>query len=368
MRVLAHGVRRLGHSADLLAIRDRYVQTPEVQSEDGGTVVRVQKPADIGKPDVVHARFWQADVASLQYVPYAYDSRGLPIGLGRFLRRRLPTAAWHVMFHELWLGLEQGSQPKHRLVGAVQKHIALRLLKTLRPIHTHTQCSPYLEVLRHQQIATSKLPLFGNIPIREGNGWGVLKQQDDDRVLGESAREDWLLVGVFGSVHPQWLDAFDPSVILEIARSRRKRPALVLIGRHHLSTANLVRLRTLMAATGPLVAVGELSEPDLSPVLQEMDLGLATTPAALIEKSGSVAAMREHGLPIIVHRTDWSLRSLPSSSPQLAGIFPMPPRENGWTYEQLGKLPPATRLSEVAGQFVSDLERGLAHRAGSSPS
>jgi hypothetical protein len=37
---------------------------------------------------------------------------------------------------------------------------------------------------------------------------------------------------------------------------------------------------------------------------------LATSPRQAIQKSGSVAAMLEHGLPVLVTRDDWRLRGI----------------------------------------------------------
>ena len=43
-------------------------------------------------------------------------------------------------------------------------------------------------------------------------------------------------------------------------------------------------------------------------MLLSLDLGLATSPRQIIQKSGSVAALLEHGLQVLVTRDDWRLR------------------------------------------------------------
>jgi hypothetical protein len=53
-------------------------------------------------------------------------------------------------------------------------------------------------------------------------------------------------------------------------------------------------------------------EKNLPLSIQTFDLGLATTPRQVIQKSGSVIAMLEHGLQVLVTRDDWRLRGLDS--------------------------------------------------------
>jgi hypothetical protein len=43
--------------------------------------------------------------------------------------------------------------------------------------------------------------------------------------------------------------------------------------------------------------------------LKSLDLGFAASPWDLIDKSASASTMREHGVPIVVSRDDWKLRS-----------------------------------------------------------
>jgi hypothetical protein len=49
---------------------------------------------------------------------------------------------------------------------------------------------------------------------------------------------------------------------------------------------------------------GELPTDLISSYLQSADFGVATSPLSLIGKSGSVAAMLEHGLPVVVSRLE----------------------------------------------------------------
>jgi hypothetical protein len=53
--------------------------------------------------------------------------------------------------------------------------------------------------------------------------------------------------------------------------------------------------------------MGELASDDISKELLSADIGISSTPFYQIEKSGSVAAMREHGLPIICIANPWKV-------------------------------------------------------------
>ena len=99
---------------------------------------------------------------------------------------------------------------------------------------------------------------------------------------------------------------------------------------------------------------GEQSPESISTILSSSSIGISTTPIALIEKSGSVAAMREHGLPVICVRERWKAR----------GIMCITPLEGVAEYK-LGNLKEllcteksvATNsvLSTVGTKFIADL-------------
>jgi hypothetical protein len=54
-------------------------------------------------------------------------------------------------------------------------------------------------------------------------------------------------------------------------------------------------------------------------MLRALDLGISANPLALTGKSGSVAAMREHGLPVCIVRDDFRLRAGQTPFPAPSG-------------------------------------------------
>src|SRR5262249_55454246 len=127
---------------------------------------------------IAQARKWLdafgPDWISLQFVPYAFHQKGLCFGLGKKLSALNGKASWHIMFHELWLGLEEKSPVKHRVTGVLQRSIIMDCLRRLSPRAVHTQTESHRIVLGREKITASILPLFGNIPRANGDAWAEL--------------------------------------------------------------------------------------------------------------------------------------------------------------------------------------------------
>jgi hypothetical protein len=65
-----------------------------------------------------------------------------------------------------------------------------------------------------------------------------------------------------------------------------------------------------------IVVAGERSALEVSLILQTVDIGIATTPRQMLQKSGSIAVMLEHGLQVLVTRDDWHLRGFKPHLPE----------------------------------------------------
>jgi hypothetical protein len=121
------------------------------------------------------------------------------------------------------------------------------------------------------------------------------------------------------------------------------------------------------------VEIGELQEARVSNCLSEMDFGISTTPLSLLGKSGSVAAMWEHGLPVIVTRLEQAFcRSSQSNlttadqkenESQMLYILNDPQgfRQKlryGWTRQQRG-----SRLPSITQRFIADIDAARSVRS-----
>jgi len=246
---------------------------------------------------------FQPDWLSLQYVPYGWHQRGLPFSLPQRLASLEGNFRWHIMFHELWIGEETGYSLFQKVIGWFQKRIVRELASTTRAL-LHTSNLQYVTRLRNESCPAKLLPLFSNIPITPPLFLrdkvlleaGVEPDQQDDS-------HRWIFV-LFGAIHPEWSP--EP-LILRIDALRRlegRPPCLVVVlGRCSMRMVQRVSNACLQSNWGFLYK-GELPSPLISSYLQCADFGLATSPYSLIGKSGSVAAMQEHGLPVVVSRLE----------------------------------------------------------------
>jgi hypothetical protein len=165
-------------------------------------------------------------------------------------------------------------------------------------------------VLTREKISASILPLISNMPYVKGDGWTGLLEPLLAAAGQPADRTEFYLAGIFGSVHPEWSAEEAVKVLLPLTQKSKKRLVLVFLGRNNLASAAFDELKSKLRGRAEVITTGERSIAEISKILQSLDLGLATSPRQAIQKSGSVAAMLEHGLPVLVTRDDWRLRGI----------------------------------------------------------
>ena len=293
-RCLAAELVRQGHSAHIVSLFDKEGTTVTNNIQHAGDVgvlvLRIPKSISSKTRFSVAAEFIKAshpDWLSLQFVPFSFDDKGLPIRFAKRLRGIDGNIPWHIMFHELWVGMEVGASKKLVLWGRLQRKIIRSLLHTLNPALVHTHAGLYIEQLRNLGFSPKRLPLFSSIP--------VLSLPDNK----PSAKKAKFMVA-FGSVHP---GAPIEDFMEDLCLYREAEGSSVEITFVGAGGTEVERwMKACRARTVPAVCLGELSADDVSVVLSKADYGLSTTPALMAEKSSAIAAMRAHGLPIICLR------------------------------------------------------------------
>ena len=235
---------------------------------------------------------------SLQFVNFGFAKRGLIKSLTAPLAAALRGRRCHIFLHELWLGAERGAKLRDKLLGGLQKRQLVGLVETLRPEEVWTSIELYREQLAREGVSASILPIFGNIPIsRVRTDDSILRQLEGGPPLRK--REDYFLVGLFGTINRGWPFHIVVPRILRLAGKRRV--AFILFGRNGDSVAFCEYVSSL-PNTGLLV-LGPLEVEAIDHVMNSMDLALASTPAEGIFKSGSAVAFLERGVPTVaVHR------------------------------------------------------------------
>ena len=362
-RLLAASLTAGGHQCAVLSLADHHVRK-STTCEFGDALAPIpglRLPAH----DTWPVRLRQAmafcqdfgpEWVSWQLVLYGFDRRGLSIGLGRRLRAISALYKNQIMFHEIWIGEGAQSPLKHKLVGRVQKRIIRDLLKKLRPqvVHTHTPLYRYL--LGRLGYPAKILPLFGNIPLthRFRPEWLKEKWPDGGLQARGANRSKWWVFALFGSIHPEW-DAEEFRLkAMDAARRAGKKCLLIAIGRPGGTGERVLRaLRQHEGNAWGVLSLGAQAEEDISQCLLAADFGVSTVPPENIFKSGTAAAMTEHGLPIIVTRPTARYRNCP---PEIL-LEGMPNVIRHFDLAGIRQFEPQSLLPAVAGQFLEDLEK-----------
>ena len=306
VRRLAMELIKQGHEVSAVALNDGYVE-----KKDSGfqrwyglsfPVLRLPKSLSYSKRFLEleeWARIFSPDIISIQFVSYAFHKKGLPFAILYPLKKLCRKYRCHIMFHELWIGMEVNSSRKDILVGKLQMFLIQQLVRMVRPVSIHTQTSVYQVQLEKIGINALYLPLFGNIP--------VAPVTDEKRNGKESQEKNEISLVFFGGIHPGAPVTEFAGEVANYSRNKNIKVKLTFLGRSGKELENWLDIWSSHSL--PAEVIGEQSAETISSILGDSFLGLTTTPYALIEKSGSVAAMLEHGLPVLCVRGMWKADS-----------------------------------------------------------
>ncbi|MUP45422.1 glycosyltransferase family 1 protein [Gramella sp. BOM4] len=282
----------------ILALHDSYVNGFQYESlEHNNKRISVLRLEDSlkRKTKLSLAKEWlmqiDPDWLSLQYVPYSFHKKGIPFFLQHILKRLGEGRKWHIMFHELWLGMNQGSPFKFQIYGIVQEFIIKKMIRSLNPSSIHTHATVYKLKLESYGFQIDQLPLFGNIQF-----------YPPDLHHANSDKFDF---AVFGKILP---GAKFEEFIRYLVTKMRDKYFFHFLG----DNGSELQKWTSVLDTHKInyKIYGWLEEKEISRKLSICDLGITSTPYNLVEKSGTVAAMIEHQLGVICIGADWIPKNL----------------------------------------------------------
>ena len=138
VRRLAMELMQQGHQSGAVALNDKHI-THEISSVQQAAL---QELPVLRLPSVwpankrfEHAQRWIDDFGpdwlSLQFVPFSFHSKGLPLDLASRLASLGRGRSWHIMIHELWVGMDCESPLKHKLWGSIQRLLILCVTRWL---------------------------------------------------------------------------------------------------------------------------------------------------------------------------------------------------------------------------------------------
>ena len=347
-RRLAGELIRQGHDVAILALHDKRVEiiTKESQEAESSIIPILRIPNNtLSKLRYAKAEQFIAaynpEWLSLQYVPFSFQEKGLPFRLPNHLAKIGKGRKWHLMFHELWLGMDTEASLKYFIWGKVQQQIIRKMINKLFPQVMHTQSLLYQKQLSKLGFQVLHLPLFGNIPVIGAKNAQLNKNKKT------------LTFVIFGSIHTGAPIQKFATELMCYRLERQLKTQLVFIGR---SGAELDNWLAVCTQTGIEVdVIGEQNPEKISAVLQHADWGISSTPFLLCEKSGTVAAMLEHQLPVLCVARSWQVKRMKKinmlDSIQLYKVGSL---ENILT--NINTVNPSNTVSQIALQFLEPLK------------
>lgn len=293
-RILATELVAKGIDARILAIRDSYVPDFEIEAQfhtdHSVTVYRVpasegiRKGFNWAKQSLLK---FVPDWISLQYVPYAYNSQGIPGSLPGLLGSFMPDSSIHLMVHEAY---NHGKlSVKNKLVSYGQIHV----LKSLSRLHNlkliHTTNFAYKTLLNEIGIRADLLGLYGNIPISK-------------KVLNTKSEKSSVLRAVYFGASPVSKD-FETIAngIKYFLNSSTHILEIIFCGKAGSERNEFIQVLTKNCSNQLLVRdFGTLGLQELSELFLSVDFGIARVAPPFIGKSGTAISILEHGLPLYI--------------------------------------------------------------------
>lgn len=350
VRSLAHQCRESGHTTLSIALNDRHLE-PWFTHDDPLEIRHSVRTPPSARVDFVHEQVaeFKPDAICWNVVPYGFNRRGFMPGWLTRLVHRLEAYPQHVMLHELWIGAERGASWKDRCQGGLQRLRLLRWLNEFRIRTVDTSNITYRTMLQRAGVRAGILPMIGNVPL-------PADAAPSTTATPPAPGAPWKGV-IFGSIHPQWDPVPTYRWLQQAARHTRRPVEITAIGH---AGAGLEHARSAVADFEPEIRWHDEGMQPLdviSKTLLASDFGLALHPWALIGKSGTAAALSEHGLPVLVPRDDWHLdppAPSPIPSSRVIRLHNLPPEEfEGWIAR---RGPPASRLPELVNRLLARLE------------
>lgn len=313
IRRLAYDIKRIGHNVALLAINDPFITSIENNTELANDILpyfRIPSNASFKAHKSLDKWIssFNPDWISLQYVPFSFNKKGLPFGLSKYISKLISERNFHIMFHELWIGMEENSTLKYKIWGGLQKLLLKSLVRNLKPNLIHTQTKLYQLQLEKLGYKTEYLPLFSNIPFVNTQKTEYFNNIETNSITFVN----------FGTIHPNSPFSEFTRDAVAYKLETGKELELILIGRSGSDEKNWIE--NWQSAGLKLTVLGEQSPSIVSEQLSKATFGLSSTALPLIEKSGSVAAMFEHKLPVICISKEWKPKGI-KTLPHTDGVI-----------------------------------------------
>lgn len=311
-RSLGEELARMGHESLIIGLNQNSSAYPWVRRIGGEAVQPFSPPPAESRQDRIEAsrlivQEFDPEVISFQYVSYAFARRGLAVNIGRAFRRIAGNRRVDLNAHELWSGFDESASIRERVQGYLQYRLFLRFLRHLEPDTIHVSNPTYVELMRQIGRKARLSLLFGNVPVTD-----AMPAPGTEGFEETAANVRRFLI--FGTIHAEWPPEPLMTRLTGLAAREGFEPVIISAGRIGPGLPVWNRMIETHGSHCRFVRLGERSAAEISALINGADIGISTSPMCLIGKSGTVAAMLEHGMPVIVNR-EHSLRYVPNIEP-----------------------------------------------------
>jgi hypothetical protein len=301
-RRLAAELIRNEHSAWIVALNDHHVhkqiEEDQLDKEVKVRVLRLDRETAItNRISSVHNWIQQIkpDWISLQYVPYAFHAKGLPLLWMKHFKRISNACKWHIMFHELWIGSMNDDSMKEKFIGLMQRFIIKRTINISHPLAVTTSITYYQARLKELGQQASILPVFSNLTQGNNNNTNLYTQLP---MKVQQNRNEWYIAALFGATHPFFGIEANIAALEQKALAENKKLLLTHIGRSNTILAFFQQIKKVVSCDYHIF--GECLAEDIASFFHQIDFGLSTYNNEFLGKSGSIASMLYNGLPVVL--------------------------------------------------------------------
>jgi hypothetical protein len=344
---------RIGHNTQIISLCDKEVIIFTIQDQEVEeikvTVNRIpitssNSQRSIWTQEILNK--FQPDWISLQFVPYSFNPKGLPFWLPFFLKKIKGDYQWHIMFHELWIGMDLNSTFKSRCIGYLQKGIVSKILKNNGKLIINTQTDLYQYEIAALGYKAMILPLFSNI----------IKSSESS--LETITDELELKFCVFGSIHFGAPVKFFIDELKQVLSESNENKTLRFVFIGHCGGAIEEWSNVLLANNINFEITGFVTDKQISNIMSSCQFGISTTPFILNQKSGSLSTMFDHYLPVLCVARNWTVKGF-NQQPFLNLINYKSKKTVGEFMNRKFIISNENNLKFVVLKFVEGLKQGI---------
>jgi len=316
---LAAELVKAGHYCIVISLKDRFVNeiTNSARFLETTQPEYARFPITLNKNKMINQaqriiQSWQPNLISLQYNPYSFNSKGIPLYLPSALANISYNTPIHIMFHEIWNHSSFPLSISSKLYSPIQKFIAKRLVNKLNIKCVSTSNNFYANMLQSIGISAIVNSVHSNITIAP--------ICDSQKQLLSSSHAFPILtyqriIVIFGNQ----LTLPQPNAVSDFAEQSSlcgSLNLLLVVGHHsQKSLLSIQKLSDLIGSSCNVHITGSLDSSSLSYLITLADMAITTYPFELAGKSGAVTTLLDHGKAVYFVGHNLSTKGLRKLNP-----------------------------------------------------